>query len=184
MDTGSTMQCFLVLVILYVSRLNYIHNTWSLSSKYYYIQVVSLLEAHIHCVLIKNISKGIVCLLQWMIIMGKKAYHEVVRKYVLILKWKSDNVLWWGWGYAFVSMGSKRLWIPFRLIDIRFAWGKPESLDYRHGRGSQKRLWDRWNVSWSLDVGTTLRWGETGYILLTAQSSWHTIKYHSFTWHG
>lgn len=44
---------------------------------------------------------------------------------VLTLKWKSKNVLHWGRGYAFVSTGNERLWIPSRLIDTRFDWGRP-----------------------------------------------------------
>ena len=39
---------------------------------------------------------------------------------VLTLKWKPEYVLCWGRGYAFVSTGNKKLWIPSKLIEIRF----------------------------------------------------------------
>lgn len=45
-------------------------------------------------------------------------------KNALTLKWKSENVQLWGRGYAFVSTETERLWIPSRLLEIRFDLGR------------------------------------------------------------
>ena len=41
-------------------------------------------------------------------------------KDVLTSEWKSRSMLCWSRGYAFVSTGSKKSWIPSKLIKIRF----------------------------------------------------------------
>ena len=42
-------------------------------------------------------------------------------KDVLTSEWKPERVLYWGRGFAFVSTGEEKLWIPSRLmIKIRF----------------------------------------------------------------
>lgn len=40
-------------------------------------------------------------------------------------KFKMKNVLCWGRGCAFVSTGNKKLWIPSKLIEIRFSGEDP-----------------------------------------------------------
>lgn len=60
---------------------------------------------------------------------------------VLILKWKSENLLHRGGGYAFVSTENERPWINLRLIGIRFDMGRPHGiLDYRHKEIKQKKI--------------------------------------------
>ena len=63
---------------------------------------------------------------------------------VLTSEWKLENVLHWGRGYAFVSTGNEKLWIPSKLIKIEFDQGRVnEDLGYRQERKSQERLQDR-----------------------------------------
>lgn len=60
---------------------------------------------------------------------------------VLASKWKSNNVLHWEKGYAFISTGNEKLWIPSKLIKIEFDQGRPiDDLGYRQERKSQERL--------------------------------------------
>jgi hypothetical protein len=39
---------------------------------------------------------------------------------VLTSGWKEGNRLHWGRGSVFVSLGEEKLWIPSKLIKIRF----------------------------------------------------------------
>jgi hypothetical protein len=40
-------------------------------------------------------------------------------KDVLTPDWKSENVLHWGRGFAYIPTGDERLWVPSKLIKIR-----------------------------------------------------------------
>ena len=45
----------------------------------------------------------------------------------------SGNILHWGRDYFFVYIGNKVLWIPSKLMKIRFDWARhPEDLGYRN----------------------------------------------------
>ena len=46
-------------------------------------------------------------------------------KDVLTSEWKPERVLHWGRGFTFVSTGEEKLWIPSRLVKIRFKWEGP-----------------------------------------------------------
>ena len=60
-------------------------------------------------------------------------------KDVLTIEQTSDNVLHWGRAFAFVSTGNEKLWIPSKLIEIRFGHGKPdEEVGYR-GKGKKAK---------------------------------------------
>ena len=68
-----------------------------------------------------------------------KLNRAIYFKNILTSKWKLDNMSCCGRGYAFVSMGNKNLWIPSRLVEIRFDRGRHhEYLGDRHGGGSKK----------------------------------------------
>ena len=41
-------------------------------------------------------------------------------KDVLMSEWKPGHVLCWGRGFAFVTTGERKLWIPSKLLKIRF----------------------------------------------------------------
>ena len=49
--------------------------------------------------------------------------HRYFRN-VLTLKWNPENVLHWGDVMFFGSTGNKSLWIPSRLLEIRFDQGR------------------------------------------------------------
>ncbi|KAL6038953.1 hypothetical protein STEG23_010042 [Scotinomys teguina] len=51
--------------------------------------------------------------------------QPVYFKDVLSSEWKPGYVLRWGRGFAFVSAGEEKLWIPTKLIKIRFEQEKP-----------------------------------------------------------
>ncbi|WP_368389860.1 hypothetical protein [Sphingobium sp. AS12] len=42
-----------------------------------------------------------------------------------ISEWKSKYVLHWGRGFAFVSTGEEKLWMPSKLIKIQVEKEKP-----------------------------------------------------------
>ena len=46
-------------------------------------------------------------------------------KDVLTSEWKPGHVLHWGRGFAFVSTGEEKLWIPSKLIEIGFEQERP-----------------------------------------------------------
>ena len=46
-------------------------------------------------------------------------------KDVLTSQWKPGDVLHWGRGFALVSIGEEKLWIPPKLIKIPFEKEKP-----------------------------------------------------------
>ena len=52
-------------------------------------------------------------------------------------------MLLWGKGYAFISIGSGKLWIYSRLKKIRFdQGGSPENPGYKHKETNRKELQD------------------------------------------
>ena len=51
--------------------------------------------------------------------------QPVYFKYVLTSVWKPGHVLCWGRGFALVSTGEEKLWIPSKLIKIRVEKEKP-----------------------------------------------------------
>lgn len=46
-------------------------------------------------------------------------------KDILTSEWKMGNVLRWGRGFAYVSTGEEKLWVPSKLIKIRHDKGRP-----------------------------------------------------------
>ena len=46
--------------------------------------------------------------------------QPVYMKDILTSEWKMGNVLHWGRGYAYLSTGKEKLWVPSKLIKIRF----------------------------------------------------------------
>ena len=65
-------------------------------------------------------------------------------KDVLTLKWNLENVLHWERGYAFDSIGNEKLWIPSKLIDTRFDWGRPpENFGYSNKEINLEKLQER-----------------------------------------
>ena len=46
-------------------------------------------------------------------------------KDVLTSQWKAGDVLRWRRGFAFVSTGEEKLWIPSKLIKVQFEEDKP-----------------------------------------------------------
>lgn len=66
--------------------------------------------------------------------------QSICFKNVLTSEWKSENVLYQGRGYTFTFTGNKELWIPSKLIKIRFDQGRsPENLGCRHEGRDQER---------------------------------------------
>jgi hypothetical protein len=50
--------------------------------------------------------------------------QPVYIKDTLTSVWKMGNVLHWGRGYAYVSTGKEKLWVPSKLIKIRHDKGR------------------------------------------------------------
>ena len=46
----------------------------------------------------------------------------------IILKWKTENVILCGRGFAFVSTRNERLWVHSKLIEIRFGQARPSEI--------------------------------------------------------
>ena len=62
--------------------------------------------------------------------------QPVYIKDILTSEWKMGIVLHWGRGYAYVSTGKEKLWVPFKLIKMRHVKGRPpEYLGYGEGKG-------------------------------------------------
>jgi hypothetical protein len=57
-------------------------------------------------------------------------------KDILTSEWKMENLLHWGRGYACISTGKEKLWVPSKLIKIRHDRERPpEDLGNREERG-------------------------------------------------
>ena len=61
----------------------------------------------------------------WIIEKSSELNQPVYFKDVLTLQWKPGDVLHWGMGFALVSTGEEKLWIPSKLIKIQFEKEKP-----------------------------------------------------------
>jgi hypothetical protein len=52
---------------------------------------------------------------------------------MIATEWRAVNMLCWGGDFAFISTAEKRLWIPSKLIKIRFDKRRPpDDLGCRH----------------------------------------------------
>lgn len=51
--------------------------------------------------------------------------QPVYIKDILTSEWNMVNVLCWKRGYAFISTGKEKLWVPSKLIKIRHDEGRP-----------------------------------------------------------
>ncbi|CAO2640481.1 Gag-Pro-Pol polyprotein [Lemmus lemmus] len=60
----------------------------------------------------------------WIMEKSAELNQPVYFKDVLTSQWKPD-VLRWGRGFALISTGEEKLWIPSKLIKIRFEEEKP-----------------------------------------------------------
>ena len=61
--------------------------------------------------------------------------QPVYIKDILTSEWKMENLLHWGRGYACISTGKEKLWVPSKLIKIRHDKGKSEDLGNREEKG-------------------------------------------------
>ena len=62
--------------------------------------------------------------------------QPVYIKDILTSEWRMGNVLRCGRGYAYVSTGKEKLWVPSKLIKIRHDKGRPpEDLGDREEKG-------------------------------------------------
>ena len=61
----------------------------------------------------------------WIMEKTSELNQPVYFKDVLTSQWKSGDVLRWGRGFALVSTGEEKLWIPSKLIKVRFEEKKP-----------------------------------------------------------
>ena len=49
---------------------------------------------------------------------------KTAKLYKTTSEWKPKNMLNWETGFAFVSTGNKKLWIPSNLMEIKFDQGR------------------------------------------------------------
>ena len=56
----------------------------------------------------------------WIIEKSTELNQPIYFKDVLTSQWKPGDVLRWGRGFALVSTGEEKLWIPSKLINIQF----------------------------------------------------------------
>ena len=61
----------------------------------------------------------------WIMEKSAELNQLVYIKDVLTSQWKPGDVLHWGRGFALVSTGEEKLWIPSKLIKVRFEEKKP-----------------------------------------------------------
>ena len=65
----------------------------------------------------------------WKIEKSAELNKPIYFKDVLTSQWKPGDVLHWGRGFALVSTGEEKLWMPSKLIKVRFEEKKPLGSD-------------------------------------------------------
>ena len=65
----------------------------------------------------------------WIMEKTSELNQPVYFKDVLTSQWRPGDVLRWGRGFALVSTGEEKLWIPSKLIKVRFEEEKPLGKD-------------------------------------------------------
>ena len=65
----------------------------------------------------------------WILEKSAELNQPIYFKDVLTSQWKPGDVLHWGRGFALVSTGEGKLWIPSKLIKVRFEEEKPLGRD-------------------------------------------------------